>query len=166
MKDILRNPNAYFVIVPVAVAIWAVSVMAWSLPAAEKSWVDEQTEYETAKQLLNQILSLDPDRLNYKKAKGSSKEFDYADVVESYAKQQGIPPKNFQVTSRKPMKKKGETVQSADMTIATINIERLAGFLSRILSQWPGLECSKLNLTKLKTGKDAWKVTLKFTYTY
>ena len=166
MKDYLRNPNLYFLAVPLLTVCWALYAYAIQVPSANKTWEEQEKDYTISKKYITNILELAPERLEYKKSDDKADEFDYARVIATYAKQHGIPSKNYKVISRKPVKKSGKRTQSADITIETIDIQKLASFLSRMLGRWPGLECEQLSLAKLRQGKDNWKVTLKLTYRY
>lgn len=164
MKDYFKNPNLYYIAVPLAVTAFVIFVIAFSLPAANRKWQEQQEDYKRAKQLITNIVRLDPERLNYKAKKDSSGEFDYSVAVEEITKLVKIPSSNFR--GGRTLKSGGKLRKSADISIEPVNIETLSRFISQILLRWPDLECDRLSIDKLPAGKDSWKASMKFIYTY
>jgi hypothetical protein len=60
MKDAIKNPLLYFLVVPVGIAIWPLLVWAMYLPNAQKSFAKEQALYEEGEVIIKNILDLDP----------------------------------------------------------------------------------------------------------
>ena len=166
MKDYLKNSNFYYILVPVVACAWVIFVTTVSLRAANKNWDAKKNEWDTSQKTITQILTLDRERLNFKVQKEATGEFDYSLAVEEIAKLCKISSSNYSITGGRALKSGGKSRKTATVTIKTIDIEQLAKFLSQILLQWPDLECDLLTLTKLKTGKDSWKTSVKFSYTY
>lgn len=166
MKDLFKNKNLYFIIMPVFAAIWVLLMCTVSIPSAEDSWKQYEDEYHNSLKVIANILLLDPERLNYDAKKTTTDAFDYAAVIELFAKKHGIPSSTYKVTSSRPMRKGDVTTQSANISLQTVNVEKLASFLSSILAGWPDLQCDMLTVKKLNTGKDAWTVSMKLTYSY
>lgn len=165
IKEHLRNPNFYFVLGPLVAGLAMLTQAAVVLPRAATEWRDQQEEFKATEARIAQILIYAPERLDYKPGKTTDRDFDYANIINAYAKRHSIPPSVYRVSS-KPGTSGKEKTQRAEMTIDNINIERLSAFLSDLLAQWPGLTCDTLTLTKLKTGKDNWNAFMKFTYDF
>lgn len=166
MKDYYKNPNFYYIIVPTFSAIWMLFVSTTALPKSKNLLNDTLTETTRAEELIFKIFEIDPERLKYQNEKGESAEFDYTNALNQFAKLCGIAPSNYSLSGGREIKRSGRKTKSADVTINDIDIETLAKFLSTILIRWPELQCDLLKLTKLNTGKDNWKVSIKFTYYY
>ncbi len=164
MKDYFKNPNLYYIAVPIAVTAFVIFVIVFSLPAANRKWQKQQKDYERGRQLITNIVRLDPERLNYKARKDSSGEFDYSVAVEEITKLVKIS--NCRFSGGKLVKSGGKSIKRADITIDPVDIETLSRFISQILLRWPDLECDRLSIDKLPAGKDSWKATIKFVYTY
>ena len=116
--------------------------------------------------MIEQILKAEPQRLTFKQEKTGNTEFDYTNVIDEFAKEFKIAPDNYTLNVRGITKREGKNIKGADLSIKTIDIENLCKFLSAILARWPELDCETFRLDKLEVGKNAWKVTLHFTYTY
>lgn len=167
MKDIYKNPLFYYIAVPLAAALWPLVVFSLSLPKSQKDFLSEQAQYEKAQAVITEILTLDPDRLQFADAKGGSAEFDYAIAVEIIASRCGIRTTNYKLSSGIVMKQKGEKSQRATVILKDVGIEDFAKFLSMIQLRYPSLQCSQLKkLQKKKGKKDAWDVDLDFKYYY
>jgi len=166
MKEYLKNPNLYYIAVPVAAAVWVIFVAVFSLPAANRKWQNRQKEYNEARDWITKIVMLDPERLNYKKKTDSSGGFDYSTAVEEITRLVGIASSNYSLRGGRTVKSGGKMRKSADIVIEPVDIETLSRFLSQILLRWPDLQCDRLSIDKLPAGKDSWKASMKFIYTY
>ncbi len=166
MKDYFKNPNLYYIAVPLAVTAFVIFVVVFSLPAANRKWQKQQEDDKRAKQLITNIVRLDPERLNYKAGKGSSGDFDYSAAVAEITKLVKIPSSNYSLRGGRTLKSGGKLRKSADISIEPVDIETLSRFISQILLRWPDLECDRLSIDKLPAGKDSWKSSMKFIYTY
>ncbi len=166
MKDYFKNPNLYYIAVPLAATVWVIFVAVFSLPAANSKWEKKQEDYKRAQRLIAKIVTLAPERLNYEAKKDSSGEFDYSIAVEEITKLVKIPSSNLALTGRKTLRSGGKPRRSADISIEPVDIETLSRFISQILLRWPDLECDRLSIDKLPAGKDSWKASMKFIYTF
>ena len=166
MKDYYKQANLYFIAVPLAATVFVIFVAAISLPAASRKWKNKQEDYSKAEDLIRKIVALDPERLNYKAKKGSSGEFDYSTAVVEITKLVKIASSNYSLRGHGVTKSGGKLRKSADITIEKVNIETLARFISQILLRWPDLQCDRLSIDTDPGGKDLWKATMKFVYTY
>ena len=166
MKDYYKKANLYYTAVPLVATVFVIFVAAISLPAASRKWKNKQEDYAKAEDLIRKIVALDPERLNYKAKKGSSGEFDHSTAVVEIIKLVKIPLSNYSLHGRGVSKSGGKLRKSADVTIDKVRIETLSRFISQILLRWPDLECDRLSIDKLPAGKDSWKATIKFVYTY
>ncbi|MBN1123501.1 MAG: hypothetical protein JXA82_00740 [Sedimentisphaerales bacterium] len=165
MRDMIHNRNFYFVLIPVLAGGWLMFSIAVSVSSA-KTWTDEQAEWNMVRDRLHTILTLDPSRRSYQESNTTTEEFDYANVIDTLARAHSIPTSVYRISSKPPIIKDKKKMQTADLTIDTINIQKLSSFLTRILTNWPDLNCDTLTLTKVANSKDAWKVYIKFSYTY
>src|SRR4030042_51625 len=99
MKDILKNPILYYILVPALVALWPLLVWGVYLPAAKRDWQTESKQYEKAQGIINEILVIDPDRLNFADTQNTAAEFDYASALDQIAGSCGIPPTDYKLNS-------------------------------------------------------------------
>ena len=166
MKDYFKNPNLYYIAVPLAVTVFVIFVIAFSLPAANRKWQKQQEDDKRAKQLITNIVRLDPERLNYEARKDSSGDFDYSVAVDEITKLVKIPSSYYSLSGGRTLRSGGKKRTSADISIEPVNIETLSRFISQILLRWPDLECDRLSIDKLPAGKDSWKASMKFIYTF
>ena len=166
MKDYYKNPNFYYILIPVAMMVWALLARTVLLPEAEAQWQKQVQENKDARLLITKILALDPDRINYAQQKDKVVEFDYSAAVEQFAKTCRIATSNYKLTARPIVKRGDKKTQIGDLIIKSVDIETFAKFLSSMLIRWPNLQCNQLNFTKLKNAKDLWQVKIKFTYNH
>lgn len=166
MKDRLKDPMTYTIAVPIIAGLWMLYAWLMAYPAAQTRYAESYQEYQEGQKLIEQILALEPQRLSYKQEKGKTSEFDYTNVISDFARQHGIAPDDYTLVVRGATKRAGRTVKSADMSIKQIDIEDLSKFISVLLQRWTDLECERLSIDNAGTGKNNWKVTLRFTYTY
>ena len=166
MKEYLKNPNLYYIVIPAVSALWALWAWAGSVPAAEKNWSKQKTIYQNAQVQIDKILNLDPQRLEYKQQEGKGSQFDYSSVVEQFARVCDISSSDYSFQTGREMKRGNRTTKTATVQIKPINIEKFTKFFFTIMLPWPDLQCDQLRLTKLPAGPDAWKVNMKFTYYY
>jgi len=164
MKDIYRNPTFYYVLVPIIVALWPLLVWAVYLPGAEDNWQIEQKQYLDAQKIIQEILTLAPDRLESGAGKTNADEFDYTTAVDKVARSCEIPSTSYQLAS-KPMKvSKGRKFQTCHIVLRGVGIAKFARFISTLQLDWASLQCERIVLTKKKGLPDTWKVDLDFKY--
>ena len=166
MKDYFKNPNLYYTAVPLVATAFVIFVAAISLPAASRKWKSKQKDFSKAENLIRKIVKLDPERLYYEAKKGSSGEFDYSTAVVEITKLVRIPSSNLSLKGNRTLKSGGKRKRSADIAIEPVDVETLSRFISQILLRWPDLECNRLSIDKLPAGKDSWRASMKFVYTY
>ncbi|MHC4618056.1 MAG: hypothetical protein ACYTEQ_09920 [Planctomycetota bacterium] len=166
MKDVYKNPNFYYILVPAVLALWPLLIGAVYLPSARSNFEQEQAQYDEAQKTITEILTLDPDRLQSADAKGRAAEFEYATEVDKVARSCGIPPSACELSSKPTRTSKGQTTQSCRIALKEVDIATLARFLSELQLRWVDLHCETIMLTKLKGLPDSWKVDLNFKYYY
>jgi len=165
MKEMYRNPVFYYILVPAVLALWPLLIWAVYLPDAENSWKDEKKQYNEAQQIIEQILTADPDRLQFADSETSTAEFDYAVAVERTANVYGIPP-TYKLNTGIIITSGGQRSQSANVILKQVDIARFARFLSAIQLRWSNLQCSRVKLTRRKGLPDSWDVDLELKYYY
>ncbi len=161
MKDAIKNPLLYFLLVPVCIAIWPLLVRALYLPNAQESFSKEQALYEEGEEIIKHILELDPDRIKLAKEKDGV-EFEYSSAVSKAASKCGISYHNYS-HSTKPRRK---GIQTCRVELKEVGIEKFALFLSGMVLQWPSLECDKVTFKPDQNKKDVWKVDMDFKYEF
>jgi hypothetical protein len=166
MKEIYKNPNFYYILVPAVIILWPLFLWAIALPNTEHSWQNEKKQYETAEKVIDELLGLDPDRLDFAGAKSAAADFDYATAVEEVANLCKIPETNYKINSRPITTSGGQKSQGALVVLNKVDIEKFAKFLSTIQLRWANLQCVKVKLTSEKGLPDSWKVDLELKYYY
>ncbi|MHC4126352.1 MAG: hypothetical protein ACYSRR_07880 [Planctomycetota bacterium] len=161
MKDAIKNPLLYFLVVPVGIAIWPLLVWAVYLPNAQNSFAEEQASYEEGEKIIKNILVLDPDRIKLDKREGG-KEFEYSSAIREASSKAVMSSMNYSHSTKK--KRKG--IQTCHVELTEIGIQKFALFLSGILVQWPSLECVKVNFKPVKNKKDVWDIDMDFKYEF
>lgn len=164
MRDIYRNPALYYVFVPIAVALWPLLVRTVYLPNAEDKWLREKVQYLKAQEIMEEILTLDRDRLANADSKATAAEFDYSVTVDKIARLYNI---SYTVNS-KPIKTSstGQKTKNAVVILKDVDITTFAKFFSTIQFRWADLQCIRFSLRKKKGLPDKWDVTMEFKYYY
>jgi len=159
MRDLHKNPVFYYVLIPLLVAAWPLLMWFKYLPQAHDGLQQQKQDMADANDLITEILTMDPDRLDYaKNTQGKAVEFAYGDAINQVAKTCGIPTPTLRE------EKKSVKSQAANVTLDSVGIVRCAKFLSTLQLRWSKLQCTQINLTKKKGLKDRWDVSLRFTY--
>jgi hypothetical protein len=164
--DFLKKANVYFIVIPLAAAVWAVLASTVFLKSANKDWDKTKMESDKSKGIIAKILVLDQDRMKLHKEKEKMGKFDYNTVIHKFSKFHGIPESGYALRATAKKRRKGGISQSATLTISNIEIVPFSKFLSEILFLWPNLECESLTVSKQNTGLDAWKTVMQFKYTF
>jgi len=165
MKDVLRQSIVYYIAAPVILALWPLLLWLYYLPHTVDTWKTEQKIYTQARQLAEEILTLDPERRDYGNEKKTTG-FDYTVAINAAAKKLGIPSANYTISS-KPLQRSGnQKTRECQVTINEIKIADFARFLSNLQLTWTNLQCQKVTLTKKQDLPDAWKVDLTLKYYY
>jgi len=165
IKEIYKNPMFYYILVPALVALWPIS-MGLYLKSSKSAYNTDQEQYTKAEKIIDELLSLDPDRLNYTKGKTTTAGFDYATAVSTAAEFCSIPAASYKLSSGIIQKTEGQKNQAANVALKGVEITKTARFLSTIQLRWSGLQCTKINLRKNKGFPDSWDVDLTFKYYY
>jgi len=168
MKDIFKNPVLYYISIPVAVGLWPLLVWAVYLPAAQDDIDKQLGEYDRAEKIMIDILTLDPERLEFAEPNEATTEFNYTGVVHKVASLCDIPEGNCKVSSGIFVETRDQKSQTANVDIKEVDIVRLAKFLSMIQLRWANLQCESIKLTKKDNmpSNDMWDVNIKFKYYY
>ena len=167
MNKHLKNPNFYYIAVPVLVGLWAILVALVFYPKSVQAWEGEKSEFETTKKLIAQIVALQPKRLSYEvKDDKTEGDFDFPKTIHEFAQVFKIPDSNCSWTVRDKVKKAGKKTQSATVKIKNVDMQTMGRFVSGMLLRWPDLKCELIGLQKVGNSKNTWKVDLRFTYYY
>ena len=166
IKEIYKNPMFYYILVPSLAALWPALIWGVYLPGAQAGYKNDTQQYVKAQQLIEELLSIDPDRLNYTKGKNTTAGFDYATAVQQAAEFCSIPADNYKLSSGIILKSEGQKNQSANIALKGVEITKAARFLSTLQLRWSGLQCTKITFRKNKGVPDAWDVDLTFKYYY
>ncbi|MHC4482040.1 MAG: hypothetical protein ACYSW4_00680 [Planctomycetota bacterium] len=167
MKEMYKNPILYYILVPVVIALWPLSIWAVYLPEAESKWKSDQDQYKEAQKMIAGILKLDPDRLKSADANEAGVDFEYAPAVAMVARLCRIKATNYKLSTGRDISSGGRKSQNANVVLKDIGITKLAKFLSTIQVRWAKLQCVQLKkLAKKKGHPDRWDAELKFTYYY
>jgi hypothetical protein len=165
MKDIYRNPMFYYILVPLLIGIWPLSIWLVYLPRAEESLKNDGKTYEQSKEVMERILTLDPTQLELAQANTADDKFDYNIAVDMAAAKCGIVTKGVNVSPPRFVRK--QQTQDARVTLENVDITGFAKFITSLQIAWPSLQCEKIDLAK-KPGAvaDQWNidVTLKYYY--
>ncbi|MGD2095755.1 MAG: hypothetical protein PVH77_12180 [Phycisphaerales bacterium] len=165
MRDIYKNPMFYYILVPVVVGLWPLLVWAMYLPAADENLKDWENQHRKAEAIMMEILTLDPDRLQFVDSNDPGTEFTYG-VVDKVAGSCGIPPSKYKLNSGMLITNKNQKSQSASVSLRQIEIVKFAKFLSTIQLRWANLQCNRVKLTKKQGMPDMWDIDIEFKYYY
>ncbi len=154
----------YYILVPVAVALWTLFVSAHFLPQAEEGYDGEEAQCRKGEEIVLNIFSLDPDRAI--DANDAPSEFTYAVAVNRTASLCKIPPTKYKLSSRMITKSGGQKSQSANVVLKEIDIVSFGKFLSLIQRRWANLQCNRVKLTRKEGLPDMWDVDIEFKYYY
>lgn len=166
MKDIYKNPIFYYILIPAVVALWPLLIWGVSLPEANRRMNKEMEDYKDANSIMDEILDLDPERLELADLQTDVDEFDYARAIQQVANICSIPPASYKLSSGILVTTSGQKSQIAKVLLKQVEIEKFAEFLSTIQLRWASLQCNRLKLTKKKALPDAWDIDLEFKYYY
>jgi hypothetical protein len=166
MKDIIRNPFFYYILVPVIVALWPLLAWAVWLPGAQRSCEQENTEYKKSQEIMIEILTIDPDRLAFADSNAVPVDFSYANAVDRVATLCRIPAANYKLSSGIIITSDKQKSQGAKVVLKDVDVTTFAKFLSTIQLRWSKLQCTQVKLTKKKPLPDKWDVDMDFKYYY
>jgi hypothetical protein len=168
MKDIYKNPILYYIAVPVIVGLWPLLVWAIYLPNAQKDVKELMDQYKKAGPTMMEILTLEPDRLEFTDANDSTADFTYGEAIDRIASLCRIPPSKYNLSSAMIMTARGQKSQSASIDLKEIDIQKFAKFLSMLQLRWANLQCERLKLTKKQnlSDNDLWDIAIELKYYY
>ena len=116
MKIDFKDPNVYYILVPIAVALWALTAGFVLYPKSLKNWEANKAEYEKAQGLMDQLVALQPERLNFKMDENTrAEEFDFIKTVSEFAGKFSISNSNYNLIVRPDVNRAGRKTQSAAM---------------------------------------------------
>lgn len=168
MKDIYKNPILYYIAVPVIAGLWPLLVWAIYLPAAQKDVEEQIAQYKKAEPIMMEILTLEPDRLEFADANDTAADFTYGEAIDRVASLCRIPPSKYNLSSAMIITTNDKKSQSASVDLKQVDIRKFARFLSMMQLRWANLQCEQLKLTKKQNlpDNDMWDVDIKFKYYY
>jgi hypothetical protein len=168
MKDIYKNPILYYIVVPVIAGLWPLLVWAIYLPAAQKDVEEQIAQYNKAEPIMMEILTLEPDRLEFADANDTAADFTYGEAIDRVASLCRIPPSKYNLSSAMIITTNDKKSQSASVDLKQVDIRKFARFLSMMQLRWANLQCEQLKLTKKQNlpDNDMWDVDIKFKYYY
>ncbi len=168
MKDIYKNPVLCYIVVPIVVGAWPLLVRGVYLPAAQQDVEEQIAQSKRAEPIMMDILTLDPERLEFADANDTAAEFTYGGAVDWVASICKIPPSAYKVSSSMIITANRQKTQSAKVDLRQVDIVRFAKFLSMIQLRWANLQCERAKLTKKEglADNDAWDVDIEFKYYY
>lgn len=166
MKEFYKKTEFYYFVIPLIIIVWILTISMLTLPTAKSKLDRASKDYGKIQGFITTILRVEPERLEYKKHKDETGEFDFAVVLNDFAKIHGIPPSSYSFQSQGEVKRAKQLTQSAHVTINSIEFANFSKFLSGLQQTWPDLQCDSLSLDKQKGEKNLWKATMKFTYVY
>ena len=166
MKALLKNPVLYYIAVPVLVGLWPILVAAVYLPQAK---ADKQTQielYKKGQDIIEQIRTLDPDRLKLNEPNGTEVTFTYDVAVNQIAvlcNMTGISiylKPYYASDNRRP---KNPDRQSRLKAGRYHDICKIPFADSDSLA---GLQCTNLKMDTKENLPDVWDITIDFKYYY
>ena len=75
MKELYKNPILYYILAPILFGLWPLLVWAVYLPDAQKNLDEDLSQYQQAEPIMMEILTLDPDRLDFADANDTAPVF-------------------------------------------------------------------------------------------
>lgn len=167
MNKALKNPNVYYIGIPVIAALWAIVAGVLLHPKSVKALDQSKDEYDQVQELIDQLVELQPERLAFEVNENAKpEEFDFTNTINDFAKAYSFREEDYSVVVRGESKKAKRVARSASVSIKTVDIEKLAQFLSALLYRWPDLKCDTLSFEKIKDSKNNWSATISLTYYY
>ncbi|MBN2588662.1 MAG: hypothetical protein JXA96_02280 [Sedimentisphaerales bacterium] len=166
MKDMHKYSVYIYIIVPILVAIWPALILTMYMPTAEAKLSDDIEAYSDANNKMLDILSLEPERIEFGDPNEETIEFAYDRVVDQIASSCKIPPSKCKLSTGTIIDSKSSKTQTASVRLSNVDITKFAKFLSDIQSRWPNLVCNSVKLNKKENIPDEWDVLIDFKYFY
>jgi hypothetical protein len=164
MREIYKNPVLYYIAVPVIVGLWPLLVWAIYLQDIK----GELEQCLKAKPIMDEIIHLEPERLEFADANETAAEFTYGEAIDRIASLCRIPPSKYNLSSAMIMTTRGQKSQSASVSLKEIDIRKFARFLSMLQLRWANLQCERLKLSKKQNlpDNDLWDIDIELKYYY
>jgi len=125
MKIDFKNPNVYYIGVPVLAGLWAILAGFVFYPSSIEVWDKSRTDFESVEKQIKQLVALQPKRLAYKvDEKAEPEDFDFTKTINEFARIFSISDSNYNLTVRGQTKRAGRQTRSATIVIKTIDIEK------------------------------------------
>ena len=166
MKDTNKYSIYIYIIIPVLIAIWPALVLGVYLPGAQKQLKNDISSYSDAKNIMLEILTLEPERIEASDPNKEVEEFSYNRVINEIASLCKIPSGNCKWNTGKAIESKTSKTQIAGLRLSGVDITSFAKFLSIMQSRWPKLETTLVKLTKKENSPDEWDILIDFKYYY
>ncbi|MBL7187817.1 MAG: hypothetical protein ISS70_15960 [Phycisphaerae bacterium] len=168
MRDIYKNPILYYVAIPVIVGLWPLLVWAIYLPAAQDGVTEQMDQCKRAESVMMEILTLDPERLEFAEPNETATEFTYGGAVDRVAGLCDISAGDCAVHTGVIVTTREQKSQTANVNLKLVDVVRFAKFLSMIQLRWADLQCESVKLTKKENlpDNDMWDVDIRFKYYY
>ncbi|MDD5458480.1 MAG: hypothetical protein PHF37_03710 [Phycisphaerae bacterium] len=163
MNEFYKHPLFYFIAVPIVLILWPLLLWTVYLPRVQTDFKKQIEQYEKALPVMTEILSVDSDRLDFA-GKDASVDFDYATAINKVAQSCQIPEAGYKLNAGLVISSGGQKSQTANLDLQDIDIERFANFISTMQVRWSNLQCTKLNLRKVKGTKNTWDVDIQMKY--
>ncbi len=163
MKGIWRQPIMIYIAAPVVLLIWPLLVYGFYLPRVDSAWEKEVEIYNKARGKMNDILTLDPERLKIK-GKNPAAKFDYTNALNTAASKLDIRPEQLDIRTKKVQKPEGGRTQECPVGIENVKIVTFAKFISNLQVTWANLQIEKITLTKKDGSPDSWNADITFKY--
>jgi hypothetical protein len=165
MKDVLKNPLLYYILIPVLVGCWPLILHSQYLPETQRELDKWKHNLTSGREVMLEILELDPQRLDYVEDRKKGDVFNYASALDKVARLCSISSANFTYsTGKMVVTSKDQKSQTANVNLQNVDIQQCTKFISTIQHQWPDLQCTYIRLTKKPDEKDKWDVKLDFKY--
>jgi hypothetical protein len=166
MKNIHKNPLFYYILALIIAALFPAVIWGVYLPGVRANLNNDKEQFIKAQQIIDELLTLDPRRLDFAQEKGKSADFDYATAVQQAAMLCSVPSGNYKLSAGAITKTGGQKSQSANVSLKDVDITKATTFLSTIQLRWSGLQCTKIAMKKKKGLPDSWDVDFTFKYLY
>jgi hypothetical protein len=148
--------------------MWPLLVWAIYLPAAQDRVAEQMEQYEIAEAAMMDVLTLDPERLEFAEPNEAATEFSYGAAVDRVAGLCDIAADNKAIHTGVIVTTREQKSQTANVDLKLVDIEKFTKFLSMIQLRWADLQCESVKLTRKDKmpDNDMWDVGIKFKYYY
>jgi hypothetical protein len=166
MRQRIDRKRIVFILLPFVIAIWPLWLAFAALPSAQQGWQDDVRKCDISREIIRNIITIDPDRLQNVDVTGKLVKFEYPVAVNKLATICGISPADYKInvlTDVKPSS--GQASQNAIVSVNKVSIRTAAEFISvGEQTYYPNLKCVQLSLKKIRDQKDIWEMDMTFTH--